>query len=118
MNALSLIFPSLWSCLQGAYQSTTSGKFQDTVSKLRSVLLNVTLLIVDNKSEVSEVSRGGPHYHVNYMYMYLIDQLCDYVGPAAVDDLQGVHPGSFHGNGTQRVAQGTGMHDVIIVMMM
>ena len=41
--------------LQGAYQSTTSGKFQDAISKLRNILLNVTLLIVDSKSEISEV---------------------------------------------------------------
>lgn len=41
---------------QNAYQSTTSGKFQDAVVKFRTILLNVTLLVVDNKSEISEVS--------------------------------------------------------------
>ena len=55
---------------QSAYQSTTSGKFQDAVVKFRNILLSVTLLVVDNKSEISEVSecvcvcgRGG-YVHV------------------------------------------------------
>jgi len=52
MNALVL---DMFLSLQGAYQSTTSGKFQDAISKLRNILLNVTLLIVDSKSEISEV---------------------------------------------------------------
>ena len=42
--------------LQSAYQSTTSGKFQDAVVKFRNILLSVTLLVVDNKSEISKVS--------------------------------------------------------------
>lgn len=52
VNALVL---DMFLSLQGAYQSTTSGKFQDAISKLRNILLNVTLLIVDSKSEISEV---------------------------------------------------------------
>ena len=59
--------------LQGAYQSTTSGKFQDAISKLRNILLNVTLLIVDSKSEISEV-RFCPalleaHHWMNYWWI-------------------------------------------------
>ena len=53
---------------QSAYQSTTSGKFQDAVVKFRNILLSVTLLVVDNKSEISEVSEcvcvGGGYVHV------------------------------------------------------
>ena len=42
--------------LQGAYQSTTGGKFSDAVSKFRELLLSITLLVVDNRTELTEVS--------------------------------------------------------------
>ena len=41
--------------LQGAYQSTTGGRFSDAVNKFREILLSITLLVVDNKSELAEV---------------------------------------------------------------
>lgn len=41
---------------QSAYQSTTSGKFQDAIVKFRTILLSATLLVVDNKTEISEVN--------------------------------------------------------------
>ena len=44
---------------QGAYQSTTSGKFSDAVSKFRSVLLSVTLLALDSKQDITEVRGKG-----------------------------------------------------------
>ena len=34
---------------------TTAGKFQDAISKFRNILLSVTLLVVDNKTEIAEV---------------------------------------------------------------
>ena len=57
---------------QSAYQSTTSGKFQDAVVKFRNILLSVTLLVVDNKSEISEVSEcvwGGAMYMCECEYV-------------------------------------------------
>lgn len=36
---------------------TTGGKFQEAVQKLHAVLLNVTLLVVDSKQEVSEAQQ-------------------------------------------------------------
>ena len=51
-----MLRPLIILLFQSAYQSTTSGKFQDAVVKFRNILLSVTLLIVDNKSEISEVS--------------------------------------------------------------
>ena len=49
---------------QGAYQSTTGGKFNDAVSKFRELLLSITLLVVDTKSELAEVS-----YSCHYISM-------------------------------------------------
>ena len=54
--AVGLKLATLVQNLQSAYQSTTSGKFQDAVVKFRNILLSVTLLVVDSKSEISEVS--------------------------------------------------------------
>ena len=42
--------------LQAAYKATTAGNFQDAVSKFQSLLLSITLLVVDNKQEIAEVS--------------------------------------------------------------
>ena len=42
---------------QAAYQLTTGGKFQEAVHKLLSVLLSVTLLVVDSKQEISEAQQ-------------------------------------------------------------
>lgn len=36
---------------------TTGGKFQEAIQKLHAVLLNVTLLVVDSKQEVSEAQQ-------------------------------------------------------------
>ena len=41
--------------LQVAYQLTTQGKFSDAIEKFRTILLNVPLLVVDNKQEIAEV---------------------------------------------------------------
>ena len=43
-------------CVQGAYQSTTGGRFSESVGKFRELLLSITLLVVDTKSELAEVS--------------------------------------------------------------
>lgn len=40
------------SLLQICYQLTTAGKFNEAVDRFRSLLLNVPLLVVDNKEEV------------------------------------------------------------------
>lgn len=42
---------------QAAYQLTTGGKFQDAVQKLHTILLSVTLLVVDSKQEISETQQ-------------------------------------------------------------
>ena len=42
--------------LQAAYKATTAGNFQDGVNKFQSLLLSITLLVVDNKQEIAEVS--------------------------------------------------------------
>jgi len=42
---------------QAAYQLTTGGKFQDAVQKLHAILLNVALLVVDSKQEISETQQ-------------------------------------------------------------
>lgn len=42
---------------KSAYQLTTGGKFQEAVQKLHSILLSVTLLVVDSKQEVSEAQQ-------------------------------------------------------------
>lgn len=55
--------------VQGAYHLTTAGKFQDATSKFRDILLSATLLVVDNKTEISEVS-------VNRRVMFLINAMC------------------------------------------
>ena len=46
--------------MQTAYQATTGGKFQDAIAKFHSILLNITLLVVDTKSEISEVHMWIP----------------------------------------------------------
>jgi len=43
--------------VQAAYQLTTGGKFQDAVQKLHAILLNVALLVVDSKQEISETQQ-------------------------------------------------------------
>ena len=41
--------------LQTAYQLTTGGKFQEAAVKFQDILLQVTLLVVDSKQDISEV---------------------------------------------------------------
>ena len=43
--------------LQVAYQLTTAGKFQEAAAKFHHILLSVTLLAVDNKSEATEAQQ-------------------------------------------------------------
>lgn len=43
--------------LQVCYQLTTGGKFAEAVEKLQSLLLQVTLLVVDSKQEISEAQQ-------------------------------------------------------------
>uniref|UniRef100_A0A1B6DMQ1 Coatomer subunit alpha n=1 Tax=Clastoptera arizonana TaxID=38151 RepID=A0A1B6DMQ1_9HEMI len=40
--------------LQMCYHLTTSGKFSEALEKLRSILLSITLLVVDSKQDISE----------------------------------------------------------------
>ena len=42
--------------LQTAYQLTTGGKFQEAAEKFQDILLHVTLLVVDSKQDISEVT--------------------------------------------------------------
>ncbi len=55
LPAVALTLGQLVRRLQGAYQSTTSGKFSEGVDKFRSILLSVPLLALDSKSEITEV---------------------------------------------------------------
>lgn len=55
--AVGLKLNDLVQRLQTAYQLTTQGKFQEALEKFRTILLSVPLLVVDNKQEISEVSR-------------------------------------------------------------
>lgn len=43
--------------LHNAYQLTTGGKFVEAIEKLQSILLSLTLLIVDTKQEVTEAQQ-------------------------------------------------------------
>lgn len=43
--------------LQICYQLTTGGKFSEAIEKLQSLLLHVTLLVVDTKQEISEAQQ-------------------------------------------------------------
>ena len=43
--------------LQVAYQLTTAGKFQEAVAKFHHILLSITLLAVDSKSEATEAQQ-------------------------------------------------------------
>ena len=55
LPAVGLKLSDLVQRLQGAYQLTTQGKFQEAIDKFRSILLSVPLLVVDNKQEIAEV---------------------------------------------------------------
>ncbi|XP_015755385.1 PREDICTED: coatomer subunit alpha-like [Acropora digitifera] len=57
LPAVGLKLNTLVQRLQSAYQLTTGGKFQEAVQKLHSILLSVTLLVVDSKQEVSEAQQ-------------------------------------------------------------
>jgi coatomer protein complex subunit alpha (xenin) len=57
LPAVGLKLESLVQQLQGAYQSTTGGKFGDAVSKFRELLLSITLLVVDNRTELTEAQQ-------------------------------------------------------------
>ena len=59
-------------CIQGAYQSTTGGKFGDAVSKFRELLLSITLLVVDNRTELTEVSASRFDLHV-HVHVYVTE---------------------------------------------
>ncbi|KAJ8928467.1 hypothetical protein NQ314_018972 [Rhamnusium bicolor] len=43
--------------LQVCYQLTTGGKFTEAIEKFQSLLLSVTLLVVDNKQEITEAQQ-------------------------------------------------------------
>ena len=38
------------------YKATTAGNFHDVVSKFQSLLLSITLLVIDDKQKIAEVS--------------------------------------------------------------
>ncbi|XP_065906077.1 coatomer subunit alpha-like isoform X1 [Dysidea avara] len=57
LPAVGLKLSHLVEKLQAAYQSTTTGKFQDAVHKFQSLLLSITLLMVDNKQEIAEAQQ-------------------------------------------------------------
>ena len=42
---------------QAAYQLTTGGKFQEAVHRLHTIMLSVTLLVVDSRQEISEAQQ-------------------------------------------------------------
>ena len=66
------------SFVQVAYQSTTSGKFQDAVEKFRAILLRIPLLVVDTKSQIAEVSAEdkGEAWWWCYKYSELYSSPC------------------------------------------
>lgn len=43
--------------LQVCYQLTTGGKFSEAVDKLKSIILNITLLVVESKTELAEAQQ-------------------------------------------------------------
>ena len=47
---------------QSAYQMTTMGKFQDAIEKLQGILLSITLMSVDSKQDIIEVSLHPGNY--------------------------------------------------------
>jgi coatomer protein complex subunit alpha (xenin) len=55
MAAVGLKLNDLVQRLQGAYQLTTQGKFVEAAERFRSLLLNIPLLVVQNKQEIAEV---------------------------------------------------------------
>lgn len=57
LPAVGLKLNTLVQQLQVAYQLTTGGKFTEAVTKFRSILLSVPLLIVDSKQEISEAQQ-------------------------------------------------------------
>lgn len=56
LPAIGVKLSDLATWLQAAYKLTTQGKFEEAIEKFRYVLLSVPLLVVDNKTEISEVS--------------------------------------------------------------
>lgn len=57
LPATSIKLTDLIQTLQACYQLTTGGKFAEAIIKFKSLLLNVTLLVVDNKQEISEAQQ-------------------------------------------------------------
>jgi len=57
LPAVGLKLNDLANRLQLCYQMTTTGKFQEAVEKFRNLLLNIPLLMVDNKSELAEAQQ-------------------------------------------------------------
>ncbi|CAH1774502.1 unnamed protein product [Owenia fusiformis] len=55
--AVGMKLSDLVTRLQSAYQLTTSGKFVDATERFRSILLSVTLLVVENKQEIAEAQQ-------------------------------------------------------------
>lgn len=55
--AIGLKLNDLVQRLQVAYQLTTQGKFQEAVERFQSILLSVPLLVVDNKQDITEVTK-------------------------------------------------------------
>ena len=56
--------------VQGAYQATTGGKFSDAVTKFREILLSLSLLVVDNRSELEEVRVRTAQFVCSYVHTY------------------------------------------------
>jgi coatomer protein complex subunit alpha (xenin) len=57
LPAVGLKLNELAERLQACYQLTTSGRFADAITKLRSILLSVPLLVVNSKQEVLEAQQ-------------------------------------------------------------
>lgn len=57
LPAIGLKLNDLIQRLQKAYDMTTNGKFGEAVETFRNILLNVPLLVVDNKQEVAEAQQ-------------------------------------------------------------
>ena len=55
--AVGIKLPALVDKLQTAYQLTTAGKFSESIVKMKSILLNVTLLAVATKQEITEANQ-------------------------------------------------------------
>eukprot|EP00123_Amoebidium_parasiticum_P013063 comp21742_c0_seq1/m.30782 comp21742_c0_seq1/g.30782 ORF comp21742_c0_seq1/g.30782 comp21742_c0_seq1/m.30782 type:complete len:1239 (-) comp21742_c0_seq1:244-3960(-) len=54
---ITVSLESLVQQLQGAYQATTQGKFQEAVQRFQAILVSIPLLVVDTKKELTDAQQ-------------------------------------------------------------